>query len=337
MGCLNLIWSEDSIQPNIAVLDRDESTHSVIAMGYLKSQDNVNIIEVSSLDEGVDRLRDGDVEVFLVIPRDFGEKWENISDNGDYESIILDVYHSAEGQEEELLNTLLKGITSEINTFIEGERKKPVHINSRRLDLDRGSASNMLLPAGISIVIVHVGIYASSSNSSRFKELNLSKRLKSSSKDPIFSNLGMVSVDSLFTSLAGTIALAFGSILFEINISATTFMYSIILFLISSFTFNLIGHIIGKNSDIQTSSQSISSMVVFPILFFTQAYLFSWLFPNYIIQVTQFLPTFPLVQGMKDLYFSSPTLTGYFLLIFINSIWVIGLLTIIYFQENRRN
>jgi len=337
MGCLNLIWGEDSVQPNISVLNRDDSNYSKIAMSVLRNQDNLNVNEVSSLEEGVEKLRDGDSEAFLVIPSDFGEKWREISKDEEYESIVFDVYHSLEGQEEELLDMLIKGIISDINSYVEGERKRPVEVTTRRLELDGGSTSNMLLPAGISIVIVHIGVYASSSDASRIVDHNISKRLKISPKKPINSILGIITIDSIFTAIAGIIALISGLILFEMNISLNIFILSIVLFITSSFIFNMIGHIIGKVSDVQTSSQSISSMFVFPILFFTQAYLFSWLFPDYVTKITQYLPTYPLVDGMRKLYFYSPSAIEYLLLLFINSIWVIGLIAIIYFLGDRRD
>ncbi|MFO7791504.1 MAG: ABC transporter permease [Candidatus Saliniplasma sp.] len=336
MGCLNLIWGEDSVQPHVAVLNQDDSDHSEIAMGFLRSQDNINVKEVLSLDEGIDELRGGDVEAFLVIPDDFGEKWMNISEGEEYESIVFDVYHSGGEQEEELIDILLKGITSDINDYIEGDKKRPVEIKSRKLDLDRGSTSNMLLPAGISIVMVHIGVYASSSDASRFEEYKLSKRLKASPKNPIFSILGMITVDSLFTALAGLIALISGLVLFEISISLIVFIKSIVIFLTSGLIFTLIGHLVGKFSDVQTSSQSISSMVVFPILFFTQAFLFSSLFPEYITKITQYLPTFPLAEGMKKLYFAPSSPTEYLLLLLISFIWIIAMTVLCYIFENRR-
>ena len=336
MGCLNLIWGEDTVQPDIAVLNQDDSNIAEFAMGALRSHDNINIKEVSTLDEGIDELRTGETEAFLVIPDDFGEKYDNISDENRSDSIVFDIYHTAGEQEEELLDMIIKGITSDINDFIEGEKQRPVVVSSRRLDLDVGSTSNMLLPVGVSVVLVHVGIYSSSSNASRFKDHELNKRLKASPKDPIYPVLGMITVDSLFTTLTGIIALLTGLFLFEISISMVAFFISIILFIFTSFILTSIGHTVGKTSDVQTSSNSTSSMIVFPLLFFNTAFLLSSIFPEDVTRIGRYLPTFPLAQGMKQLYFYQTPWSDIVFLLLASSFWLIVSFMMCYLLEKSR-
>lgn len=337
MGSLYLIWGGEGVQPHVAVLNQDGSSISQIAMGVLRTQDNLNVEEVYSLDEGVEKLRWGEAEIFLVIPDDFSEKWENISrGEEEYESIIFDIYYTAGEQEEELINMILKGVVEDINTFIEGDRQRPVEIKTRKLTLNGGSTMDMLLPSGIIIVIVHIGIYASSSDTSRLRELKFDKRLKTSSWKSIYVVSGKISVDSSLTTSAGLIALLSGSMLFEISISSTIILGSVLLFFITSLVFNLIGHIIGKFSDTQTSSQSISSMFVFPFIFFAQAYLFSSFFPEYIRMISRFLPIYPLVDGMRKLLFYPISIVDYGIIILISLIWLGFTFSICFILENRR-
>ncbi|MFW6142163.1 MAG: hypothetical protein ACOC53_06360 [Candidatus Saliniplasma sp.] len=113
-------------------------------------------------------------------------------------------------------------------------------------------------------------------------------------------------------------------------------IYSIILFFISCLILNLIGHIIGLVSDSQTSSQSISSIFVFPFIFFAQAFLFSSIFPEYIGNVSQFLPIYPLADGMRKILFYPISISDYALVIMISLIWVTVTFSICYILENWR-
>ncbi len=335
MGSLHLIWEGQGVQPHIVVFNQDDSNMSVVALGILKSQEDLEVHEVFSLETGIDELRKGDAEAFVVIPRDFGAKWDQIGED-DFESIVFDVYYTAGEQEEKLINLILKGVVEDINRFVEGDKQRPVEINSRRLSLNGGATSDMLLPAGIIIINVHIGVYASSTDISRVKEHNLCKKIKVGPKDPIHPLMGMIIIDSVFTTVASMIALISGMVLFDLSISYIALLGSILLFFLSSILFSMIGHVIGKHSDAQTSAQSIASMVIFPLIFFSQAFLFSSIFPRYVSNIATYLPTYPLTEGMRQLYFYQISILGFMSLLFICALWLLLFFLISYHLENKR-
>ncbi|MBS3781565.1 MAG: ABC transporter permease [Candidatus Thermoplasmatota archaeon] len=405
IGFLNLIGGEDDIRADVAVLDRDGTTISAFAMAALRSEDRLDIHEVEGLDEGIDLLREGEVEAFLVIPENFsedfrrikdkflfnieknienitddmdnetvsdelresyeiegyplsddenisitaekkGKKWNlydenkrynheikkeneelNIYDNnsGDYETIKIDVYHVS-GEQEDLIETVLKGVTADINEFILGDdMKKPVELVSRPRDLreKEWSFSDLLLPGGIMIVILQSGFFASSDNASVLTEAMLDKRLRISPVPRIYSISGMVLMDALFTTIAGLIALSVGLILFEIALPLMSVLGFIPIIFISSLIFSYMGCCIGKLSSDRASTQGLSSMMVFPLIFFSQAYLFSMMFPEYVIIISRMLPIYPAADMMKQLLFYSPSISYYGFKIGQSFVWLV--------------
>jgi len=333
IGFLNLIGGEDDIEARVAVLDQDESNLSILTMAVLRSEDRLEIHEVDDLDQGVDLLRQGEVEAFLVIPRNFSENLRGRDDGEDYETIKFDVYHVS-GEQDELISTILKGITADINELILGDdMKKPVELVNRPLQLrDREwSFSDLLLPGGIMIVMLQSGFFASSDNASALTEAMLDKRLGISPVSRIYSISGMVIMDALFTTVAGLIALMVGLILFEISISLLFSLSMIPIIFISSLVFSYIGCCIGKFSSDRSSTQGLASMMVFPLIFFSQAYLFSVMFPDYVILISKWLPIYPAADMMKQLLFYSPSLSYYGVKIGQSLIWLIAVFVIFFY------
>jgi len=407
IGFLNLIGGEDDITADVAVLDRDGSA---LAMAVLQNEDRLEIHEVEDLDEGVDLLREGEVEAFLVIPEDFskdfrrirykilfsieqdieditnyldnqtvseelresyenegyplsddenvsitaekkGERWDlfdenkghsyeiekeneklNIYDNNsiDYDPIRFDVYHVS-GEQEELINTVLKGVAADVNEFILGDDlKKPIELVNRPLQLRERewSFSDLLLPGGIMIVILQSGFFASSDNASALTEAMLDKRLGISPPSRIYSISGMVIMDALFTTIAGLIAVVVGLILFEVPVSSINFLGMILIIFISSLIFSYMGCCIGKLSSDRASTQGLASMIVFPLIFFSQAYLFSMMFPDYVITISQWLPIYPAADVMKQLLFFSPSLSHFGVKIGQSLVWLLAVFLI---------
>ncbi len=263
----------------------------------------------------------------------------NIYDNksGEYETITFNVYHVS-GEQEDLINTILKGITADVNEFILGDdMEKPVELVSRPLQLRERewSFSDLLLPSGIMIVILQSGFFASSDNASAITEAMLDKRLGVSPVPKIYSISGMVMMDAVFTTLAGMIALITGLLLFEIPLSLVNILGTIPIIFLSSLVFSYIGCCIGKLSSDRASTQGLSSMMVFPLVFFSQAYIFSMMFPDYVTAISRWLPIYPAADMMKQLIFYSPSLVDYGVKIGQSLLWLIFVLIIfLYFYRD---
>jgi len=338
IGFLNLIGGEDEIKASVAVLDRDNSFISNTTMNILKNEERLEIYEVDQHEDGVELLRQGDVEAYLVIPNDFSEKWRRIRNNSeDYDTITFEVYHVS-GDQEDLIDTVLKGVTADINELILGdEMKKPIELVNRPLQIrDREwSFSDLLLPGGIMIVILQSGFFSSSDNASALTEAMLDKRLGISPVPRIYSISGMVMMDAVFTTIAGIIALITGLILFGISLPLMNFLGMIPIIFISSLVFSYLGCCIGKFSSDRASTQGLSSMMVFPLVFFSQAYLFSMMFPDYVTAISRWLPIYPVADMMKQLLFYSPSLTYYGVKIGQSLLWLIFVFIIfLYFYRD---
>ncbi len=331
IGFLNLIGGEDEIDAKIAVLDEDRSEISNLTMSLIRSEDRLDMREVGGFQEGIDMLKDGDVDAFFVIPEDFSDKWSDIRNDSEYhDTIALDVYH-LRGAQEDLIRTILKGVTADINEFVLGEdMEKPVELVSRPLDLGERdwSYTDLLLPSGMMIVILQSGFFASSDNASALTEAMLDKRLGMSPVSSIYPISGMIIMDALFTTLAGLIALVSGLALFQIALPPLKFLLMIPLIFSSSLLFSYMGNCIGKLSSDRAATQGLSSMVVFPLVFFSQAYLFSTMFPDYVILISKFLPIYPAADVFKNLLISSPSISYVGIRLGQSFIWLIGVLII---------
>ena len=185
------------------------------------------------------------------------------------------------------------------------------------------------------IVILQSGFFASSDNASAITEAMLDKRLRISPSPRIYSISGMVMMDALFTTFTGMIALLTGLILFEISIPLVNLLGMIPIIFLSSLIFSYLGCCIGKFSSDRASTQGLSSMMVFPLVFFSQAYLFSMMFPDYVTAISRWLPIYPAADMTKQLLFYSPSLTYYGVKVGQSLLWLIfAFIIFLYFYRD---
>lgn len=310
MGFLHMVFGQQDITARVIVVNKDGSSLSNVSVELLRSEGSIEVSESPTLQKGVDRINQGKADALVVIPEDFTEKWNNItnSSSGDsYDSIRFDIYYAGGGEKEETIQMAIKGISSEINDWIQEDKQKPVEIDSHSLETRSWNYSDLLIPGGVVIVILQIGFYSTSNNSSMLKENRLRDRFNLLPVSPIFPLTGMIITDALFTFSAGVLALLSGLLLFGIEFTAFSFLGSVSLIFLSSLTFSFIGYQIGRISTKQSSAQGLSSMVMFPLLFFSEAFLFHQYFPEYVRDITLLLPTGPLMNGLKKLLFFQPS------------------------------
>ncbi|MBS3789996.1 MAG: ABC transporter permease [Candidatus Thermoplasmatota archaeon] len=334
IGFLNLIGGEEEteMEIEIAVVDNDQSQYSDLTLDFLNSEERVSVSECEDLQNAIDMMKRGDVEGVLVIPDDLSEKWRNISNEGNFTEPLTFKFYHLSGEHEDLIETILKGVTAEINEIILGdEMRRPVEIEPRALDLREEAYVDFLLPSGIMIVILQGGFFSASNTSSGLSELMLNKRLKISPVPQVISVGGMVTMDGLFTTFSGIIAMITGLILFGVSVSIWGILGLIPVILISSLTFSFIGSLIGRIASDRISSQGLSSMTIFPLIFFTQAYFFHWLFPSYVQKISRVLPIYPAVEMLKRLLFYSSSISYYGMEILRSLIWLAVMLAVFWF------
>ena len=336
MVFLNMIGAEEEVEIDIAVIDKDESNASNITMSFLKSEDRVKVHEIDELEHGIDMMRDGKVEAVLEIPDDFSEKLEIIRSEEELEdSLVFRLYHVS-GDGEELLETILKGITAEINEFLIGEEAKgPVSIEARSRDIREGDYVDLLISSGVMITLLQSGLFSSSSTTSSLSEQMIEKMIKMSPSPQIFSVGGMITTDSLFTFFSGLIALVAGLIIFGANPSIINILAILPISLLTALVFCFFGAGIGRITSDRIASQGLTSMTILPLIFLSKAHLYPWLFPQYITDGVRFFPIYPGLNMINRLLFYSPTLSEYLVAIGVNLLWLGVFLTIFWYLYRR--
>lgn len=308
MGFLHVVLGQQDITARVIVVNQDGSGLSNATVGLLRSEGSIEVSQCPALQKGIDRINRGKADALVVIPEDFTEKWQNITGSGgEYESIQFDVYYASGGEEKEVIQMTLKGISSEINDWIQGDEQKPVEIDPHSLETRPWSYSDLLVPGGVVIVVLQIGVFSTSNNSSMLEEYRLKERFEMLPIPSILPTTGMIITDALFTSTAGVLALGAGLLFFDIGVTTFSLLGSVLLIILTSFIACFIGYNIGRVSSTQSSAQGLSSMFMFPLLFFSEAFLFHQYFPGYVKEVALMLPTGPMMVGLKKLLYFQPS------------------------------
>ncbi len=327
MCFLNSIGGGENISASVAVVDEDNTLRSNLAVATLENEERLKIEEIDSLENGKQMIKRGDIEGLVRIPKGFSEHLKEIQQGNHSDQLALDVYYP-EGEDEDIYGLILDGISSKINEyFIEEKIERPVILQHESIDVREWGFSDLLFPAGMILVILHLGLFASSNTASSLTENNTYKSLKMLPVTQNYPVFGMIITDSLFTTLGVLIALFSGIILFGTSISFISFIGILIIILISSLMLSFLGCSVGYISSNQISAQGISFIFVFPFIFFSYSYLFSNLFPDYFSQISKFLPTYPIVNQFETILFHEISLYNFVVKLSLLFIWLIVIMT----------
>lgn len=328
----SMIGGSEDITADIAVYDADNSTESILAVAALENEERLNVKEMDSLEESVESIEKGETEAILHIPDGFSEQWEKLDDEDSSERLNLNVYYD-EGEDEELFQMALNAITMEIDEYFRDEKRESVvDVTSRPISVRDWGYTDLLVPGGMVVVTLHIGLFSSSNTASSLTEKRNYKRLAVSHTSPIYSITGMIIGDAIFTTVGVMVGLLTGMILFGIGISITHLLALIIVIFVSSLIFTFLGCALGLISTEQVSAQGLSFILVFPFIFLSYGYLFSNLFPDYFSQIARYLPIYPMTDLFETLIFHNISLYAFGLKFGLSLVWLlfsVGLLVLI--------
>lgn len=249
--------------------------------------------KITSLDNGREKMRRGQLDAIVVLPKEFGEQGAAASPSG-----TAQVYYIQNS--EQAANTLITVLDNQLQA-VNGRfvnTKMPFKAEGKELSTPGLSRFDYTFAGLLGFSIIGLGIFGPVNVFPELKKQGVLRRLRTTPlrvSEYFLSNvisqsvIGIVSVGLQFV-----VAMLF----FHLKISGN--ILALVVYIMFSITAILgIGLAIGGWARNEQQSAPLTNIVVFPMMFLSGTFFPRYLMPEWLQKVSTFLPLTPVIDGVR--------------------------------------
>lgn len=249
--------------------------------------------EVNSLDSAKEKMNRGELDAAIILPPGFGDKKDKLHPSG-----AIQVYYTQNSQSAgQTLSTVLDGQLKEINkSFVKTETPFTVSQNQTN---DRGLSSFDYAFSGLlGFAIVGLGIFGPVNVFPELKKQGILRRLHTTPLKVwqyfIANALSQAIVGLVTTAILFAVAIA----VFDLNVVGNVFELAAYI-MISIISILGIGLAIGGWASNERQAAPLANIIVFPMLFLSGTFFPRFLMPEWVQNISTFLPLTPVIDGLR--------------------------------------
>jgi ABC-2 type transport system permease protein len=289
-----LFGKDSGVSFKIALINQSKSEFS---QQYVKEANEADIFdvqnEITTLDQAKERMNRGELDAAVILPADFGEV-----KNSKYPSGQAKIYYTQNNQQAgQTLDSLMQAQFKEINSkFVQADT--PFTVKSQQTN-DKGlSQFDYTFSGLLGFSIIGLGIFGPVNVFPELKKQGVLRRLHTTPLK-VWQYFTSTAVSQIITGLI-SIAISFAVAMTVFDLKLTGNILELILFLTMGITMILgIGLALGGWAKNERQAAPLANIVVFPMMFLSGTFFPRFLMPDWLQQVSNFLPLTPVIDGIR--------------------------------------
>ncbi len=312
------IFNNNDVSFKIALLNQSKTEFSKQFVGDVKKSDSFKVNEeLSSLDDAKQRMSRGEIDSIIVLPDSFGQ-----SNTTKVPSGTMDVYYQ-KGKEQsgQTVAAVMQQILDGINTKL-GRPEAALKV-AQKATADTGlSQFDYTFSGLLGFTLLSMGIFGLANSMPQEKKTGAFRRLRASpftAGQLIFGNGLYYLVITLLSVLAMIIV---GTLIFHFNMRGSWLTFSVFIVFASAMMLGF-GLLIGGWAKNENQSAPITNLVSFPMMFLSGSFFPRFLFPEFLQNITAYIPLTPVVDGLRRIMTENAQLTDLGPELGLMAIWTI--------------
>ncbi len=291
----SLYGNNSNLSFKVAVINNSNST---FAKTFVKSVDNSKILKVNkdikSLSVAEDKMSRSEIDSTIVLPKSFGEVQKgNFYPSGQAEIIYTQNNQQSAQALAAVLDSQFKSINSKFVTI-----KTPFTVTQKQLNTKSLSSFDYAFAGLLGFAIIGMGIFGPVNVFPELKKMGILRRLSTTTLRVwqyfLSTMIGQAAIGLL------SIAVMFAVAMTVFNLKVVGNWYELIIFLIFSMTMILgIGLALGGWAKNERQVAPLSNIVVFPMMFLSGTFFPRFLMPEWLQNISTFLPLTPVIDGIR--------------------------------------
>lgn len=291
----NLYSSNSSLSFNIAIINNSSSSFST---EFAKGLDDSSILKVDKnitiLEDAKDKMSRSELDVAIIMPENFGV----VSEGFAYPTGEIEIVYTQNNQQSasaigSILDAQFKEINSEITKV-----DAPFTVKSTQLNKQSLSAFDYTFAGLLGFSIIGMGIFGPINVFPELKKMGILRRLSTTPLRVwqyfLSTMIGQASIGLISIALMFIVAI----LMFDLNMVGNWF--ELIIFLIMGIIMILgIGLALGGWAKNERQVAPLANIITFPMMFLSGTFFPRFLMPEWLQNVSAFLPLTPVIDGIR--------------------------------------
>lgn len=279
---------------NVGVINNSETQFAKDYISRIEGSSFFEINnEISTFDQAREKMNRGELDATIILPESFGD-----TDGKPYPSGELQLRYTQNNQSAgQTIATVLEGQLKEINSaFVESDT--PFTVTAEETN-ERGLSSFDYAFAGLlGFAIVGLGIFGPVNVFPELKKQGILRRLHTTPLKVWQYFTANALSQSLIGLLTTLIMFAVAIIVFDLSVIGNVFELTLFVIL-SIISILAIGLAIGGWASNERQAAPLANIIVFPMIFLSGTFFPRFLMPEWLQQVSAFLPLTPVIDGVR--------------------------------------
>lgn len=292
-GSLN--GNNSSVSFNVALINNSSSS---FAKDFVKQAEDGKILkvnqEVTTLDQAKEKMSRSELDATIILPKDFG----TVKQGQNYPSGDAQVIYTQNNQQSgTALASILQSEFKEINTKLV-PTETPFTVSSQELNEKSLSAFDYTFAGLLGFAIIGMGIFGPINVFPELKKMGILRRL-STTPLRVWQYFVSTMIGQLIIGML-SLAIMFGVAIGVFHLQVVGNWLELAIFLIFSIIMILgIGLALGGWAKNERQVAPLANIVVFPMMFLSGTFFPRFLMPEWLQNITAFLPLTPVIDGIR--------------------------------------
>jgi len=292
-GSLN--GNSSSVSFNVALINKADSS---FAKDFAKNLEEGDILkvnqEVTTLDEAKDKMSRSELDAAIVLPENFGETQKGQTFPSGEVKVI---YTQNNQQSGTALASILESQFQQINQKI-APSVTPFTVASEELNENSLSAFDYTFAGLLGFAIIGMGIFGPINVFPELKKMGILRRL-STTPLRVWQYFVSTMIGQAIIGLL-SIAIMFAVAIWVFHLQVVGNWFELALFIVFSIVMILgIGLALGGWAKNERQVAPLANIVVFPMMFLSGTFFPRFLMPEWLQNVSAFLPLTPVIDGIR--------------------------------------
>ena len=280
---------------DVAVINQSKSDFSTQFVESLKKSSVLKVNnEVTSLDAAKEKMNRSELDAAIILPESFGATQAGTGRPSGAAEVVYTQNNEQSGQ---ALKGILEGVFKGINSkFVSTEL--PFTVKSTQLNERSLSAFDYTFAGLLGFAIIGMGIFGPINVFPELKKMGILRRLSTTPLKVWQYFLSTMIGQALIGLISLAIMFVIAILVFKLQVVGNYF--ELAAFLILSITMILgIGLALGGWAKNERQVAPLANIVVFPMMFLSGTFFPRFLMPEWLQNVSNFLPLTPVIDGIR--------------------------------------
>lgn len=312
------IFNSSSASFGIAVLNQSDTELAQQLETSISKNELITVnTAITDLDTAKEKMGRSEIDSIIVVPEGFGSPDESGIPRGE----LLVYYSESSPQGGQAIAAFMKQILDDANADL-GRPAPYLAVSEQPTSVSNLSQFDYTFSGLLGFTILSMGIFGLANNMPSEKKTGAFRRLRAAP----FTATQLILSNGLYysavTALSLLLMIIVGETVFDFNMRGSWMVFAA--FAILSITMIIgIGLAIGGWAKNEAQSAPLSNLVSFPLMFLSGTFFPRFLMPDWLQQVTQFLPLTPIIDGFRRIMTENASLVDVAPLVGLIAAWAV--------------